>query len=261
MHLSRLDEILWAASLIGQVLLLGVLLWRQIYRTFPILTAFIAYSILSDPLLFVAHEHVSTAVYFRLFLVDSFSQDLFELGILYEVAVAVVRPVKQSLPKASFPIFLGLLLAGTVLTFSLSSYAKPEQLSVLGEWFIRVNFTSAILRLVIFSIIVLFAQMLGIGWRNHVLQLATGFAFYSIVTLVIEMGHHFFGVTGNKNQYHALEQARIAGWIFTTGYWSYSLLRQEASRKEFSPQMVKFLVSISEIARRDKTALARLNNK
>lgn len=260
MHLSGLDGTLWLLGLLGQVTLLCVLIWRGLYRTFPIVTVFIAYSIVSDPLLYLAHLHVSRDTYFRLFLVDSFSQDLFQLGVLFEVAAAVLSPVKRSLPKGSFAVFAGMLVIGTLLTYFLSGHAKPEQLSVIGDWFLRINFSAAILRLVIFSAIVLFAQMLGIGWRNHVLQLATGFAFYAVVTVVIEMAHHYLGVT-NRAQYHALEQARIAGWIFTTGYWSYAMAWKEAPRKEFSPQMANFLVSISGTVRKDKAALIRLNSK
>ena len=257
MHLSHLDEVLWVASALGQASLLTILLFRRIYRLFPILTAFIAYSIASDPLLLLASTHVSAENYFRLFLVDSFAQNLFQLGILFEVATSVLRPVQRSLPKSSVIVFALMLFGGTLITFLLSARSNPQQLRLLGDWFLRISFFSAILRLVIFSAITFFSQMLGINWRNHVLQLATGFAFYAGVTLVIEMAHRFLGV---KN-FHALEQTRIAAWIFTIGYWSYCLLRQEAPRKEFSPQMANFLVSISGVARRNKAAVLRLNNK
>jgi hypothetical protein len=255
MHFSGVDDALWILTSLGQIVLLAVLLYRRLPRQFPIFCGYICYSILSDPLFYFLFRHVSKERGF-----DLFCEYLFQVGILLEVASNVLRPVKRSLPRGALLVFTGLLVGGTLLTFLLAARVRPEDLGLIAQYFVRVNFTFAILRLVIFSAIILFSQMLGIGWKNYVLHLATGLAFYATVTLIVEMLHHFLGVT-NKFQYHALEQVRIAGWIFATGYWSYAMMRQEAPRKEFSPQMANFLVSISGIARKDRAALVRLNNK
>ena len=257
MNLTVLDKLLWLGGFLANVLLLGVLLFRRRYQRFPIVTAFIGYSIASDPATLLAYHALSATGYFRTFLVDSFAQNLFQLGMLYEVAAVLLRPVKRELPKGSFQIFISLLFLGAIGTFLLSAHSGPEQLHYLGDWFIRISFVSAILRLVIFSAIIMFSQLFDIGWKHHVLQLASGFAFYAGVTLLIELLHRYLGL----NEFHVLEQARIAAWIATLGYWSYSLAQKEAPRKEFDPQMAKILVSISQSARRDKTALINMDRK
>ncbi len=44
-----------------------------------------------------------------------------------------------------------------------------------------------LLRMLIFAVTAGFAQLLGIGWRNKVLQLATGLSFYSAVDLIVSL--------------------------------------------------------------------------
>ena len=61
----------------------------------------------------------------------------------------------------------------------------------------------------------LFSQMLGIGWKNHVVQVATGFAGYSVVVLLFELLHRFTGAT-NDSGYHFQEQCRISAGSFCT---------------------------------------------
>ena len=259
MQLPGLDGALWIASILGEALLFIVLLRRRSYQAFPIFTAFIAYSLLSDPLLFLAHPHLSRNAYFNAFLIDSLIQVLFQLGILFEISANVLNPVKRSLPKGALLVFTGMLVSGTLVTFLLASHATQADLSTLALIFIKASFVFAILRLVIFSAIALFAQALGIGWKNHVLQLASGLALYSVIMLLVQMLHRFLGVT-DKYEYHVLEQIRVAAWVFALGYWSYAFSRQEAPRKEFSPQMARFLISISGSAKRDRAVLARLKN-
>jgi hypothetical protein len=102
--------------------------------------------------------------------------------------------------------------------------------------------------------------VLGIGWGNHVLQIATGFLGYSIVVLLVQLVHHFTGVA-NDSLYHAEEQFRTVGWCMALGYWGYALARKEAPRREFSPKMASFLISIAEVSPGNRAASARWYRK
>jgi hypothetical protein len=121
-----------------------------------------------------------------------------------------------------------------------------------------VNATMAILRLTTFILIAGFSQLLGLNWKNHVLQLASGLAFSAVVTLIVEVAHsELRGGPNYARQYFALDHLRIAGDLCTLYFWCYAFVKKEAPRKEFSPQMARFLVSISGTAQKQRTALAR----
>jgi hypothetical protein len=260
MNATNIEIVLWALGALGDVLILGLLIFRRLYKTFPIFTAFFAYSCLSDLGFFLLSRHLSPNAYFLAYFVCRVPELLLQLGILLEVARNVLVPVKRSLPRTALLVFAAMLASGTVLALLLSIYSSPEQLTVWSKMFVQINFTFGILRLVIFLAIACFSQMLGIGWKNHVLQIATGFAGYSIVILLVELLHRFVGVT-DVYRYRQHELIRIVGWCVTLGYWSFFLAKKEAPRKEFSPKMADFLVSIAGVAKENRAAASRSYRK
>jgi len=262
MVLSQIDIALMMLGMVGEMLLFFVLFKRQFYKTFPIFTAYILYALLSDLLFAILLQYLSLSkkAYFVAYFAENVPEFLFQIGILLEVARNVVDPVKRSLPKKSLLVFAAMVVSGTMLACLISMHTKSVLLTRWSQYFVQINFTVGILRLVIFSAIAFFSQMLGIGWKNHVLQIATGFAGYSILVLLVELLHRFTGVA-NDSVYHSLEQLRIVGWCVALGYWSYALTKNEVPRKEFSPKMASFLVSISAGVSEDRTAAARLYRK
>jgi hypothetical protein len=262
MVLSQIDAALLALSVVGQSLLFLVLWRREFYKTFPIFFSYILYTVVSDFLFlsFMWSHNVSKQTYFMAYFANNVPEFLLQLGILLEVARNVLSPVKRSLPKSALAVFAAMILSGTILACFLSMHSMPTRLNRWTQYFIEINFTVAVLRLVIFSAIVFFSQMLGIGWKNHVVQIATGFAGYSVVVLLVELLHRFTGVS-NDSIYHFQEQFRIIAWCLALGYWSYALAKKEAERKEFSPKMASFLVFISSVVSKDRAATARLVEK
>jgi hypothetical protein len=256
MALNQMDSALMTLAMVGQMLLLLILLQRRFYRTFPIFFLYILYSVLSDFLFLIWFRQTSEQAYFVAYFVDKVPEFLLELGVLYEVAQRVLSPVKKSLPKSSLAIFTAMIFGGTLVACLLSLHKMPDQLTRWSQYFVQLSFTVAILRLVIFSAIVFFSQMLGIGWKNHVMQIASGFLGYSVVVLLVEMLHRFSGVTNNA-VYHFQEQFRIVAWCLALGYWSYVLAKKEAPRREFGPKMANLLVNLSHKVREDRAAAVR----
>lgn len=260
LNLTSIDGLLWGISLAGQLLLFAVLLKQRLYRTFPLFCAYIAYACLSDIGVFILFGRASQMLAFRAYLVNDVTEFLLQIGILLEVGRNVLNPVKRSLPRASLYLFGAMLATAAVMALLFSRHSQPAALDRWAQYFVHISFAMAILRVAIFSVIAGFSQMLGIGWKNHVLQIATGFLGYSIVILLVEFLHRFTGV-GDQFLYHLHDQFRIIAWCMVLGYWSYAFSRAEVARKEFSPKMAEFLVSISQASRADRTASARWYRK
>src|SRR5271170_5789611 len=162
MKITNLDNALWALSLAGQLCLLLIMVYRKLYRHFPILTAYLFYSSLSDSLFFFIFRHWSQKAYFQAYFADLVPEFMFQIAILLEVAFNIVRPVRRSLPKSALLVLAGMLVSGTVLALVLSIRSSPTQLTHWGQYFAQLNFAVAILRVIIFSAITVFSQMLGI---------------------------------------------------------------------------------------------------
>jgi hypothetical protein len=260
MHMTQIDAVLWALSVLGQLLLLFVFFHRRLYRTFPVFFSYLLYSCCSDLLFTYLVRHSSESTYFKAYFANNVPEFLLQLGILVEVAWNVLNPIRRSLPKSSLYVLIAMVVSGTLLALLLAVFSRETDVKSWSQVFLQVNFGVAILRLVIFSAIALFAQMLGISWKNHVFQIATGIASYSILVLLIELAHRHTGAA-DDSRYHLLEQFRVAGWCMALGYLSYALEKKEAPRREFSPKMESFLVSISEAARENRIAATRMYRK
>lgn len=256
MDLTPVDAALWALSLAGQLLVSVVLVRRGLYRTFPIFFVYLLFCSVSDISYALLARHLSDRAYLLAYFADNVPEFLLEIGVLIEVARNVLNPVKQSLPRQALYLFGAMLVIVPVLTLFLSAHVPPAYIDRWSQYFVLVHFGVAILRLAIFAAIAGFSQMLGIGWGNHVLQIATGFLGYSIVVLGVELLHRFTGVA-NDSLFHTQEQCRTIGWCTALGYWGYALARKEAPRKEFSPKMASFLISIAEASPSNRAASAR----
>jgi hypothetical protein len=260
MDLSHFDALLLALSLAGQLLLSLVTVRSRVYRAFPVFCLYILYASVSDIAFLTLLRHVSERSYALAYFADNVAEFLLQIGILIEVARNVLNPVRRSLPRVALPLFLGMLLTAAMLAAVLSRNSQPAELDRWSHYFVHLSFGVAILRLAIFAVIAGFSQLLGIGWKNHVLQIATGFLAYSIAVLIVELLHRLTGFA-NGSLFHLQEQFRIVVWCMVLGYWSYSLSKLEATRKEFSPKMAEFLLSWGEIARSNRSTSSRWYRK
>ncbi len=257
MQVSDIDSLLWAAGAAGEVALLGILLVRRVYRTFPIFFCWLLFIVLLEPTFYWIAHHESTATYYKAFFVLNFPQYLLEAAVLIEIAANVLQPVKRSLPKGLVYFLIGGMVVIGAAAFVFAAHLNASTLAH-PRAFIVMNATMAILRLVTFILIAAFSQLLGIGWKNHVLQLTSGLAFYAAVSLFVEMAHsHLRAGPDYANEFYALDRLRIAGYLCSLSFWCYSFARKEAPRKEFSPQMAQLLVSISGSTKRQHSVVAR----
>jgi hypothetical protein len=254
MSLQALFTIIAILGMIAEVILLIALVGRRQYKIFPIFTLYIAFNLLNDfgigTLIILYPVHVARSLAFVLLPL----QYLLELAVLVEIAWNVLRPVHASLPRGSIRLFvIGValaLLGGVVLAWHFDNTGNKIQ-----DVRVPLDVMVGLLRMLIFVATVGFAQLLGIGWKNKVLQLATALSFYSAVSLVVSLVERYSGRTQDLDGFVAvasvLELAFLV-WVFTT---------KEVRRREFSPQMEQFLVTLAGRAKLARTALVRMQVK
>jgi len=109
--------------------------------------------------------------------------------------------------------------------------------------------------MLIFVVTAGFAQVLGIGWKNKVLQLATALSFYSAVDLILSLVQSHFGPS------RSLEQIRSVNYLLELCFFVWVFTTKEVRRREFSPQMEQFLVTLAGRAKLARTTLVRTQVK
>jgi len=254
MSVDALFAVLAGLGVLVEVTLFAVLIGRRQYRFFPVFTIYMGFNLLNDivvsALLVLYPQTLGHAVALALLPL----QYLLELGVLLEIAWNVLRPVHESLPKGSIRAFSGLvtvaLLIGTLLAWRYKH--TGNQIQDLKQ---PLDLTVGLLRMLIFAATAAFAQLLGIGWKNKVLQLATALSFYSAADLLVSLAAHVFGGS------NTLERIRPSAYLLELGFLLWIFTTKDVERREFSPQMEQFLVTLAGRARHARTALVRMQVK
>ena len=80
---------------------------------------------------------------------------------------------------------------------------------------VPLDLTVSLLRMLIFVATAAFAQLLGIGWKNKVLQLATALSFFSAVGLIVSLVERY---SGGSRSWSLFSVAFILNSVFWSGY-------------------------------------------
>lgn len=181
-------------------------------------------------------------------------QYLLELGVLFEIAWNVLSPVHASLPRGTIRVFITLIFLALVGGTLLAGHVHDTGNKVTDVK-ATLNLTVGLLRMLIFAATAGFAQLLGIGWKNKVLQLATALSFYSASDLIVSLAERH--AAGSE----ALEPFRALAYLLEIGFLVYAFTTKDVSRREFSPQMEQFLVTLAGRAKLARTAIVRMQVK
>jgi uncharacterized membrane protein len=255
LHLSRctvnvqaLYAIFALLYLVAEISLLVMLVVRRQYKVFPVFTLSIALNLFDNVIIGISmavSPPIANALAFGLLPLEY----LVDLAVLLEIAWNVLRPVQTSLPRGSIRAFVvATLLAvsgGVLLALHFKNTGNKIQ-----DIKIPLDVTVGLLRMLIFAAIAGFAQLLGIGWRNKVLQLATGLSFNSAAQLVVSLIGRYHGDS------QGVEALGVVATALELSFFVWVFATKEAARREFDPQMEQFLVTLAGRAKHARTAFS-----
>jgi hypothetical protein len=246
------ESILNGLGLAAEAVLILLLVRVRSYRTLPAFFLYLCWSLVND-IVFFCLRSLPPAIYFRVYELQMVIDAIMIFAVLVELAWSVLRPLRDSLPKRSWIAIPFLIAFAGLLIWPIAGLTIPVRVNATGAVYFRLQQTFALLRVVVFFAMAGFSQLIGIGWRNRELQVATGLGFYSILSLAVTVlhTHQIVGV-----QYHWLDELGAAGYLSALAYWVYAFATKEAERQNFSPQMANFLLLIGGTAKASRVALA-----
>jgi hypothetical protein len=254
-----LDTMLFLAGTAAEAVVVSLILFRRIFRTLPVFSSYIVWSIFNDAGLYALVRLYPHSDH-RIFLVATIIDSVFQFGVLVELSMSVLRPVRASLPRGAavaVVILIGVLCA-IVWPFARTMDPDFDAIKLTSRLLIHLQFTTSVVRILFFLALAGLSQLLSIGWRDRELQIATGLGFYSIASLSVSL-LHTNQATGNAallTQYHYLDQMVAATYVCSIVYWGISFAQKVPERREFTPQMESFLLAVAGSARSAKVALS-----
>ena len=258
MHTPSLNSIGIVLGLLLQASLCIVIFRKGLARLYPIFVIYLLLNLAEDAL--GLWSNLSSDAYRRYYFVATILDYVLQLLIVFEIGKNVLSPAKRSIP---FPIARVATIAILICTLIAASFSPQVQSLGTGnlvQLSLRVTLGLAVLKLLLFAALAGFAQVLGIGWKSHVLQLATGLAFYAGISLLIQIASSHVPTTDPEMYLsHLGELAKIqsAAYNTTLVFWIWAFSRNDAPRKDFTPQMQEVLVTIAGAAKRTRLAVTR----
>ncbi len=245
------DNILSFVSGVADIILIGLLVYRRLWRTFPVFLLYIVQAIAGD-LGGVIFLHSNRASYATWYLAATIVDSTLLFGVLIELAWSTLRPIRASLSRRALIPIIGLILALGAAVWPFA--ALPGLSGAAGEkhLIVQLQQTVSILQVVVFLALVAGGQLLSIGWRDRELQIATGLGFFSFVSIAmafLQMHETSWA------EYRQLISIEIGASICCLLYWIVSFAQREAKRREFTPEMQRILLAAAGAAHATRVAL------
>jgi hypothetical protein len=243
MRLTGLDFFFWAAGLPVNLGLLFVLWYRRRVQSFPFFTALIALSVVRTIVLYFVYTYESKQSYFYTYWSLVTLDTVLQICVVYEVASRVFRPLDAWARQlqGSFALLVTLSIA---VAMGLSWLASPPARTWKQAFVTKGNLFSEALMSELFVAMMALAVSARIPWRTHVAKIAQGLGAYSLISMVIESGHTYFGVGGEMPLFIVLSRVRIAAYLACVGYWTINLWRAEQPSREMTGAMRQELFAL-----------------
>jgi hypothetical protein len=250
MNFKTLDLFFWAAGLLGHFILLVVLFLRGNAKTFPLFTGLIASNIAQTVALYTVHRFGTDSDYFRGYWTFAIFEVVLQLGVLYEIASIVFRPLGVWAPDVRRKLCL-LVSVSFIIAGGLAWLASPPTERFAQSLFVKGSLFAAVLLSALFVVVTSVSTRVGLPWRSHVLQLAQGLGIYSIATFIVEAADTYFGLPTHADDYRIfrfVQHCRIAIYLCCLSYWIVSFYRKEVPRHSITSEMRNRLFHLQSAA-------------
>jgi hypothetical protein len=246
-----LEYAIWYALIGAEATLLGVLLFRRVWRTLPIFCLYLAWDLTANLGTYIVNRYFPSS-YFSVYFAGTIIDSVLQFSVLVELTWSVLRPLRASLSRVALWVLAALVLAVGGIIWPFAALPGLEHVSHQGLLLAQLQQTIVILRILFFLVLAGASQLLSIGWRDRELQVATGLGLYSVVSLAVAALHMH---QTTASQYVHLSQIAVGSYVCCLLYWTVSLAQKEAERREFTPQMQRFLLAVAGAARSTRIAL------
>lgn len=235
------------ATSLGNTFLFAVLIARHRWRGFPVFTAFMGFDTVLNPILYALYLHGPLSLYEHVYWFSVLIEFFLQLGVIWEIARTVMRPTGTWLRDAKKQFILG-GAAGLLLAAALAWMLAPPASNLREGLETGSSFFTSLVVCELFVVMLLTAKRLGLGLRNHVFALVTGWSGWVMVAMVVDLLHGYYGT---HFYYDVLENMRKAAYLAALLYWTVQFWLEEPARKELPAELSAYIQALHERMKKD----------
>ena len=243
MHLTDLDLLFWAAGFLAHLGLLFVLWYRRRAAAFPLFTALITLGSAQTIILYFVFHYGTKRSYFYTYWSLTMIDTMLQLGVVYEISSRVFRPldVWAQDVRSSFVWLMGLSVS---VALGLSLLASPPAHTWMHAFTYKGNLFAAALMSELLVAMLALAVSVRLPWRGHTAAVAKGLGAYSLVTVLIETGHSYFGGSRESPIFVFFSHVRMAAYLICVTYWIIGLWPDESPGRTMTREMREKLFTL-----------------
>jgi hypothetical protein len=235
-HLTGIDYFLWAVAFILHLALLFTLFYRGRAKAFPFFTSLVTLNVARTVVLYLIFNYGSKQTYFNTFWSLGLLDVILQLGVVYEVASRVFRPLNVWAPDVRSS-FLWLLNISTTVALGLAWAENPAAQNSVQAFVARGNLFAAVLESEILVAMVALSANANLPWKTHVAKIARGLGVYSLVSVMFECAQSYTGTSRMLPTLSTLNHVLISVYLSCVVYWIISLSRNEQPARVMTPEM------------------------
>ena len=247
MPFTRFDLGLWAASFIGHLILLGVLLSKNRYKEFPAFTAFIVFSVVRTLILFPLRNSPG---YFNAYWALEGVAESLGFAIIFEGASIIFRPAGRWAPDVKTALWIT-VAASLAVAAALTYIAAPATIVPVQVVILKGKFLVSTLMAELFVGMIALSARVGLPWRYHVVHICRGLGVYAAFCVVADTALTFYGIRNGSELYSAVSHVRIILYLSCLTYWIVMLWRKEPLKPPMPPNLRKQLGALQEKLEQD----------
>ena len=239
------NSTLLLAGIVTEAAVVGLLLYRHVWRKLPVFLVYCIWAFLSDAIAYAIS--FSRAGYdFKFYFVETVVDFALQFSVLIELAWSVLRPLRARLSRKALWVVATTILAVSGAIWPLAGISGLSFPSKAWHVMVQLQQTVSILRILFFLVLAGCSQLLSLGWRDRELQVATGFGFYSLVSIAVATLNSRLATT---SQFKELYLVVALSFLCSMIYWVFSFAQPDAERREFTHQMQQTLLALARTAR------------
>lgn len=225
---------------------IGLLIYRRFWHRLPVFLVYCVWALFSDAAAFAVTLTSPKGYDLKFYVVTTLVDLVLQFSVIVELAWSVLRPVRRGLSPHAIWAVAALILGIGAAIWPFASVSGIEFPSKSWLFIVQLQQTVSILRVIVFISLAACSHLLGLGWRDRELQVATGFGFYSLISLcVAALNSH----VSTHDQYLNLYWFVAISFLSSLVYWVFCFAQKEAERREFTPQAREILMAVARSAR------------
>ena len=217
---------LWFAGVGLQAVIGGVMLWRKVYRKFPIFMVFIVSQLVRFVILFSAYWAGNRILYRQEFLALELVDAVLSFAVIYELFDITFRAYEGMRQMGWLLLrWASVVLVGMAIVVALSQQGADKDPFLEGLFALEMGI-SVVRGGLLFLLFVLHTG-LGLRWSRHGLGIGLGFGALTCVALAAFTLRHYYGPDANT----FLSLTTSVAYDLAVMVWLGFLLLPEAERQ------------------------------